>query len=141
MVNHVLSLVSRSTRRRLLEAEAQARRSGQWRAWESEPIPYGAAGHGWAAELSTAHRNGVFAVLERTLPNGVRHLAISSLSGVRPSWWEAQRIKDELAGQGATAIEVYPPRNEVVDGADMFHLWVLTDPLPFGLSAGGPKHV
>ncbi|WP_020178052.1 hypothetical protein [Methylopila sp. M107] len=135
MPNRALALVSRAQRRRLLDAEAQARKSGSWPVWRSDPISYGAAGYGWAAEFSTVHHNGVFAVLERAMPDGVRHLGISSLSGVRPTWWEAQRIKDELAGVEATAVEVYPPRDEVVDEADMFHLWVLTAPLPFGLSA------
>lgn len=61
------------------------------------------------------------------------HYGISSLSQERPTWWEAQRIKDELAGKDRTAVEVYPPRDEIVDGADMFHIWVLPEGLPFGL--------
>ncbi|RXF72077.1 DUF7694 domain-containing protein [Hansschlegelia zhihuaiae] len=130
----ILALLPRQKRRQLLDAEARVRRSGDWGPWVSTEIPYGAAGHGFAAEFRKAHRNGAFAVLERQLTSGVRHFGISSLSGVRPSWWEAQRIKDELAGEAATAIEIYPPRDEIIDGADMFHLWVLTAPLPFGLS-------
>ncbi len=47
-----------------------------------------------------------------------------------------QRIKDEIAGYDATAIEVYPPKSEVVDEADMFHIWVLRGKLPFGLHVG-----
>lgn len=47
-----------------------------------------------------------------------------------------QRIKDELAGVDATAIEVYPPKAEVIDQADMFHIWVLPGKLPFGLHKG-----
>ena len=45
-----------------------------------------------------------------------------------------QRIKDEIAGQDATAVEVYPPHSEIVDQADMYHLWVLPEPLPFSLA-------
>lgn len=63
----------------------------------------------------------------------MRHLAVSSLSGIRPTWHEMQRIKDDLAGPDTTAIEVYPPQREIVDGADMFHIWVLRGKLPFGL--------
>ncbi len=44
-----------------------------------------------------------------------------------------QRIKDEIAGPDATAIEVYPPHAEIVDQADMFHIWVVPGPLPFSL--------
>lgn len=47
-----------------------------------------------------------------------------------------QRIKNELAGEDATAIEVYPPQADVIDQADMFHIWVLRGRLPFGLHKG-----
>jgi hypothetical protein len=70
---------------------------------------------------------------DRTLENGVRHLAVSSLSGIRPTWREMQRIKDSIAGCNKTAVEVYPPATEIVDQADMFHIWVLPEPLPFSL--------
>jgi hypothetical protein len=36
-----------------------------------------------------------------------------------------QRIKDTLAGPDRAAVEVYPPASEVVDQANMYHLWVL----------------
>lgn len=136
----VLAQVPRHERRFLLKCEERARKSGQWGVWETIHFPRGSAGDGWVRDFDTAHRNAVFSVLDRTLPNGVRHLAVSSLSQIRPSWWEMQRIKDDLAGPEATAVEVYPPRDEVVDGADMFHIWVLPQPLPFGLArraAGG----
>lgn len=130
----ILTTVSRNERRRLLAAEERARKSGVWGAWETLTFPRGSTGgSGWAAEFMTAHRNRVFSVLDRTLTDGVRHLAISSLSQIRPTWWEMQRIKNELAGENATAVEVYPPQYQVVDGADMFHLWVLVEALPFGL--------
>ena len=35
-----------------------------------------------------------------------------------------------------TAIEVYPPQADVIDQADMFHIWVLRGRLPFGLHKG-----
>ena len=76
-------------------------------------------------------RNKVFSVLVRDCGCTI-HLAIASLSGDRPTWHEMQRIKDDLAGAHATAVEVYPPRAEVVDQADMFHLWLVSD-LPFSL--------
>lgn len=44
-----------------------------------------------------------------------------------------QRIKDELAGVRATGVEIYPPHDEIVDGANMYHLWIVPAPLPFGL--------
>lgn len=103
--------------------------------WEAITFPKGSAGSsGWAFEITRAHKNKVFAVLDRAAGNGVRHLAITSLSGDRPTWHEMQRIKNEIAGHDMTAIEVYPPHNEVVDDADMFHIWVLAESLPFGLT-------
>lgn len=124
----------RRNRRLILRDEGIARRAGKCSKWETLNLPRGTVHpHGWTAEITTAHRNNVFSVLDRTLPDGTRHLAITSLSGVRPTWPEMQRIKDEIAGPEATAVEVYPPRAEIVDDADMYHLWVLPAPLPFSL--------
>lgn len=130
--NDVLRNVDRNQRRLLLRAEADARDSGNWGKWETLTFPAGTVGRGWAAGFTKAHKNKVFSVLDRDA-GGVRHLAVASLSQIRPSWYEMQRIKDELAGVRATAVEVYPPHHEIVDGADMFHIWVLPEPLSFGL--------
>jgi len=137
--NEALIGVDRNQRRILLRAEASARDSGDWGEWETLTFPAGTVGRGWAREFTKAHRNKVFSVLDRTT-NGARHLAVTSLSQIRPSWHEMQRIKDELAGEDATAVEVYPPHDEIVDGADMFHIWVLPDRLPFGLALPRPQH-
>lgn len=124
----------RRNRRQILRDEAITRRARKWNKWETLKLPRGTVHpHGWTADITTAHRNNVFSVLDRTLPDGTRHLAITSLSGVRPTWPEMQRIKDEIAGPDATAVEVYPPQAEIVDQADMYHLWVLPAPLPFSL--------
>jgi len=130
MPHDVLMSVSRNERRRLLDAEARACKTGEWGDWERLTFPRGSAGKRWAAEFTTVYRNRVFSVLVRDAGTAV-HMAVSSLSQIRPTWHEMQRIKDELAGEDATAVEVYPPRREVVDDADMFHLWVLPAPLPF----------
>lgn len=120
----------------LLARERKLRASGDWGPWETLTFPPGTIGQGWTWDFQTAHKNRVFSVLDRAAEAGVRHLAVSSLSGIRPTWREMQRIKDELAGPTATAIEVYPPQAEVVDDADMFHIWVLRGRLPFGLRNG-----
>jgi hypothetical protein len=134
-MNPALRHVDRATRRQLLAAEAKNRDAGTWGQWETLTFPRGSVGKGaWISDFTMAHKNKVFSVLDRTLSNGVRHFAVASLSGVRPTWWEMQRIKDELAGCDKTAVEVYPPATEIVDEADMFHIWVLTDRLPFSLS-------
>lgn len=136
MKSSVDSLLRRQ-RRRALSDEKRHRLSGQWSPWEKLTFPKGSVSStGWPYEITEAWRNRVFAVLERPFAidgDPVTHLAISSLSGRRPSFHEMHRIKDELAGEDATAIEVYPSRSSLVDGSDMFHLWVLPGPLPFGL--------
>jgi hypothetical protein len=54
------------------------------------------------------------------------------------SWPDMQRVKDEIAGRGRTAVEVYPPAGEVTDSANIYHLWVFPEGvhLPFGLGKG-----
>lgn len=124
----------RHERRSLLDAERRARRSGDWGLWEHIDLPRGVPGaSGWARDVRVAHRNKVFSVLERDAGFGVTHYAVSSLSQERPTWHEMQRIKDTLAGASVTAVEVYPPKHEIVDGADMYHFWVLPNPLHFSL--------
>lgn len=135
----ILGHLRRGERRSLLKNEAKARKAGAWGPWEKLTFPRGTVGSGWSRDFDTAYRNAVFSVLVRKIETGaasgsVIHLAISSLSGERPTWWEAQRIKNDLCGEDTTAIEVYPPQSQVVDGADMFHLWVLPAPLNFGLA-------
>ncbi len=133
MRDDVLKTVPPKERHRLLALERKYRASGEWGPWDPLPLAPGQGGYGWAGQCHQARRNRVFAVLVRLDASGVVHLAVSSLSGIRPSWPEMQRIKDEIAGPDATAIEVYPPKAHVVDEADMFHIWVLRGHLTFGL--------
>jgi hypothetical protein len=46
-----------------------------------------------------------------------------------------QRVKNELVGAGRVGIEVFPAQADVVDAANMFHIWVLPEgfQLPFSL--------
>jgi len=54
------------------------------------------------------------------------------------SWSDMQRIKNELVGPERVAVEVFPPIDELVDQANLAHLWVLPEgfSLPFGLGRG-----
>lgn len=138
MTAMVFDHLPRRERREILSSEARSRRNGDWGPWEKLSLPHGVpGGGGWTKDVRAAFRNKVFSVLVREVSDGagdrVVHLAITSLSQRRPTWWEAQRIKNDICGPIATAVEVYPPQAEVVDGADMYHLWVLPGPLPFSL--------
>ncbi|MFA4971545.1 MAG: hypothetical protein WC683_02950 [bacterium] len=51
------------------------------------------------------------------------------------SWQELQRVKNEIVGEDRVAIEVFPAQAELVDHANLYHLWVLPKgfTLPFGM--------
>jgi hypothetical protein len=51
---------------------------------------------------------------------------------VRANWNVLQQIKNEMVGEDVTMVEVYPPRCEVVNEANVRHFWQV-EPLPFGL--------
>jgi len=129
MVNPAIEHLSRTERKFLIKREERLRASGEWGQWERIPLPSGTGGRGWNKEVRGVHRNAVFAVLERPTTGAV-HYAISSLSGVRPTFHEMQRIKNDLTGAETTAVEVDTPQSQLVDEADMFHFFVV-DPLPF----------
>lgn len=119
-------------------ALAQASSRGSWE-WESrffsadELAPFPAMRH-----LAAAWVNDLYAVQRydnQTELGLVIQLSVRSHHGRLIPWDDLQRIKDELVGEAATAIEVYPAADDVVDEAPMRHLWVLpqTVKLPFGL--------
>ena len=51
------------------------------------------------------------------------------------SWRDLQRIKDQVAGEDRTAIEIYPKKKDVTDTANIYHLWILPEDfeLPYRL--------
>lgn len=141
MPNDALKSRPKGEQKRLLAREAQLRRTGQWGPWQRLTLPPDQRiGNGWANLFTHINRCAVFVVLDRIDFSGARHLAISSLSGIRPTWPEMQRIKNEIAGPDASGVEVYPPAAEVVDQVNMYHLWIMPGPLPFGLAERNFAH-
>lgn len=53
------------------------------------------------------------------------------------AWEELQAIKREVGLGDYMGVEIYPAERDVVNVANMRHLWVLRDPLPFGWKKGG----
>jgi hypothetical protein len=47
------------------------------------------------------------------------------------SWDELQRLKGECGFADLDAVEVFPKRGDVVNVANMRHLWVMAEPLAF----------
>lgn len=131
-----------SNRRDRLAARAAERKglSGDWGDWRITPIPNGIpGGNGWTRDVRQARANNLYAVLIRPLVGDdgeeVIHLAIRTASNLEPPWRDMQRIKNEICGPESTAVQVMPPESELIDEADMYHIWVLSSRLPFTLSA------
>lgn len=107
--------------------------------WIGKPSPKSMRkGTGWFGELNKAYSNGQYAVMTRTIQTDwgeVIHACIRNIDSTDIPWAEKQRIKNELFGSERTAIEVFPKESELVDEANMYHLWVLPKDveLPFGL--------
>jgi hypothetical protein len=94
----------------------------------SQPTPY------LAHAVSSNNYYTVLHALRITSMGMVKHLMIRRHDGqMENSWRRKQKIKNLLCGENATAIEVYPAESDLVDDANMAHLWVLESSLPFGL--------
>lgn len=53
------------------------------------------------------------------------------------TWDELQDIKRQVGLEEYMAVEIYPADRDIINVANMRHLWVLRDPLPFGWKKGG----
>ena len=140
-------MASRDERRAIYAQERRERASGKWSPWtkvSQKEIAYAMraadaafenAPHGWTREVHTSWRNGWMSVSVRTIPRtalgfSVDHAFFRTALQAELGWKEKQRVKDELFGADRMAIEVFPRSVELVDAADMYHLWVF----PAGVS-------
>ncbi len=48
------------------------------------------------------------------------------------SWEELQSLKDQAGFKSSDAIEIYPAAEDVINEANMRHLWVMPVKLPIG---------
>ena len=109
--------------------------------WQRVPAPntVGAKVHGWVREMNEAYKdiNGQYAVLVRTIDTKlgkVKHAAIRNIDSTDIPWNEKQRIKNELFGEEKQAIEFFPKQSELIDEANMYHIWVFEEKeLCFGI--------
>jgi len=113
-----------------------------WSPFESRPMPPPSASVQPPASVYAAFVNNRYSVqvsVEATEWGAVHHLWIRrhDAEPVR-SWTDVQRIKREVLHDGANrvGVEVYPRDVDVVDDANIYHLWVmpLGFCLPFGLN-------
>ncbi|MFD1884016.1 DUF7694 domain-containing protein [Paenibacillus wenxiniae] len=104
---------------------------GSTSGWIRRPTPKGTGvGTGWFGELNKAwsSKDGQYFVMARDVQTDwglVTHVCIRNAQSSDISWAEKQRIKNELLGEWRTAIEVFPDTRELVDEANMYHLWLL----------------
>lgn len=110
----------------------------KWGAWrdESQMLAFYPKPHNFVA----AYVNNYYCVMishENTEWGEVQHLWIRNEAStpIRNHWATLQRIKNELIGSELVAVEVYPKVSELVDQANMYHLWVMPQgvELPFNL--------
>ncbi|NOJ72460.1 DUF7694 domain-containing protein [Paenibacillus alvei] len=107
--------------------------------WVGKPSPKSMhVGTGWYGELNRSYTDGEYAVMTRPVATEwgeVTHACIINANSTDIPWAEKQRIKNELFGSSRTAIEVFPPESELVDEANMYHIWILPKgmKLPFTL--------
>jgi hypothetical protein len=124
-----VKVANRAEKRAAAAVARASSRKGDWGVWTSRPemVPHMRA---WGNAIG-AYVNLVFAVqlFERHTKQGiVTHLAIRQHNGSAfISWADLQRIKNELAGYARQAVQVFPPEDEVVDKANMTHLFVMPD--------------
>ncbi len=86
--------------------------------------------------------NETYQVHKRTVGDGelgrICHLSIKRKDREPVSdWRDKQAIKNQLCGDAAEGLELYPAESRVVDSANQFHLWVFLDSeIPVGFEQG-----
>jgi len=131
------------SRHNIMRRAVMFRDNGRWPPWRwSKATP--PQSFGWLSEVSRHAENGVFAALIRDFDaptiGTVTHVAIGIAGDATDlTWAERQRIKNELFGRERVAVEVMPPESELVDGANMYHMWVMPAgyAMPFSLATRG----
>ena len=110
--------------------------------WTLKPSPNEKnRGNGWLHDMTTVFvdKDKNYCVMIREFNcewGNVEHACIRNKENTDISWAEKQRIKNEIFGKEAVAIEIFPKESELVDEANMYHLWVLNDKnikIPFTL--------
>lgn len=110
-----------------------------WGMWEVRTLPRSGPGYGenWADDAFVNNRYSV--QVSRLYLDGIGwmdHLWVRRHDGrMTNSWADLQLIKDQLCGAERVAVQVYPAHSELVDEANMAHLWVYPQGyrLPFRL--------
>lgn len=102
--------------------------------WIGQPSPKSRhTGNGWFGEMNRVYvdEKRFYCVMIRTIIvpewGKVEHAAIRNTPSTDIPWAEKQRIKNEIFGKERVAFEVFPKESELVDEANMYHIWVLPE--------------
>jgi hypothetical protein len=89
-------------------------------------------------DSSEVWANNEYVAVVRRYPDGaVRHLSIRRAERrAARDWRDFQRIKNEIAGPGVEAVELFPAEDRLVDMVNQYHLWCLPPGVrfPFGFA-------
>lgn len=85
----------------------------------------------------TMYRNSRYSVAVRRHPDHYHLAIIVNDHSARHDWRDFQRIKNELLGPDAEAVELYPSEDRLIDTTNTFHLWSpVGQRFPFGFDKG-----
>lgn len=85
----------------------------------------------------TMYRNSHYNVAVRRYPEHFHLAIIVNDHSARHDWRDFQRIKNELLGPDAEAVEPYPSEDRLIDTTNTFHLWSpVGQRFPFGFDNG-----
>jgi len=136
------SIGTRNERRAAVALERKSLRTGDWGAWERIELPQGAPGGGWLGRVRYIFRNRLYVVMCRpvtTRAGEVVHCSMRTASNLEPPWRDKQRIKNECFGADRVAVEIMPTVANLVDAADMYHMWVMPAGFSFDFGLGGEE--
>jgi len=105
--------------------------SDRWTEWEISTPEEITEANSTGLELTQAFKNNRYIVMV-CVGDIIKDIGICARIMIRDnrelpihSWADFMRIKDELFGEGRGAIEYYPPRDDLVDEKNIYHLWIL----------------
>ena len=128
---------NRQARRKAGSEFAALAMKRDWGKWEEVDFEKGAIERGIVGEIPKGlhqfYKNNLYTVQVFLADRGIKaRLIRRNDETTKVSWRDKQRIKNELFGDGAIAVEVFPPKSRLIDDANIYWLWILPkDNYPF----------
>lgn len=77
----------------------------------------------WFFQMEDAWTSEHYLVMSQ-VKNSIRHIVMCRKDGKKMEYIEKFNIKNVLFGDNVKAIEIYPPKNKLLDDRNVYHLWV-----------------